>query len=291
MRTKLGLRVLFFCLLLLPIIGRGQPTATFDRPTVETGEAFRLQIRTMQRPARVDLSAWSPWFPEENILHRGAWKAEAGAWRQEITLICFDAGVPPLPPAALILASGDTLPLSAPPLSVTATPAPEDLADMADIKEIIPELAHWTDYLFWLYLPAAAALLFAAARYGSRFLHRRRAMRARSLQAPPGDLARRRLARLEQQQLWQKGAYAAYYAELSHILREFLELRYGILALESVTEQILAQLAQTDFPKEALPEIEHFLRQAELAKFAKAIPAAGFHEQAFRLAFEISKIG
>jgi uncharacterized BrkB/YihY/UPF0761 family membrane protein len=189
----------------------------------------------------------------------------------------------------LILASGDTLPLPPPPLSVEATPAPEDLADMADIKEIIREPARWTDYLFWWYWLVAAVLLLVAARFLSRLLHRRQAMRARTLQAPPGDLARRRLERLEQQQLWQKGAYAAYYAELSHILREFLELRYGILALESVTEQILAQLAQTDFPKEALPEIEHFLRQAELAKFAKAVPAAGFHEQAFRLAFDISK--
>ncbi|MGI9158734.1 MAG: hypothetical protein ACR2K1_03175 [Saprospiraceae bacterium] len=281
--------MLFWGFLLLPMAGRGQPTATFDRATAETGEAFRLQIRTAQRPARVDLSAWSPWFPEENILHRSAWKAEAGAWYQEITLICFDAGAPPLPPAALLLATGDTLPLPAPPLLVEATPAPEDLADMADIKEIIREPAHWTDYLFWLYWLVAAALLLVAARLLSRLLHRRRAMRARSLQAPPGDLARRRLERLEQQQLWQKGAYAAYYAELSHILREFLELRYGILALESVTAQILAHLAQTDFPKEALPEIEHFLRQAELAKFAKAVPAAGFHEQAFRLVFEISK--
>ena len=281
--------MLFLGFLLLPMAGRGQLTATFDRATAETGEAFRLQIRTVQRPGRVDLSAWSPWFPEENILHQSAWKAEAGAWYQEITLICFDAGVPPLPPAALILASGDTLPLPPPPLSVEATPAPEDLADMADIKEIIREPARWTDYLFWWYWLVAAVLLLVAARFLSRLLHRRQAMRTRSLQAPPGDLARRRLERLEQQQLWQKGAYAAYYAELSHILREFLELRYGILALESVTEQILAQLAQTDFPKEALPEIEHFLRQAELAKFAKAVPAAGFHEQAFRLAFEISK--
>jgi hypothetical protein len=289
MRTKFCFGILFGSLVLLPIIGRGQITATFDRATVETGEVFRLQIQTAQRPARVDLSAWSHWFPEKNILHRSAWKAEAGYWRQEITLICFDAGVPPLPPAALMLASGDTLPLPAPPLSVTATPAPEDLAGMADIKEIILEPAHWTDYLFWLYFLVGAALLLAAARYGSRFMHRRRAMRARSLQASPGDLARRRLARLEQQQLWQKGAYAAYYAELSHILREFLEHRYGIRALESVTEQILAQLAQTDFPKESLPEIEHFLRQAELAKFAKAVPAPAFHEQAFRWTLEISK--
>ncbi len=290
MRTKFCFGILFGGLVLLPIIGRGQITAAFDRATAETGEVFRLQIRTAQRPAHVDLSTWSPWFPEENILNRSAWKAEAGYWQQEITLICFDAGVPPLPPAALILASGDTLPLPAPPLAVKATPAPEDLADMADIKEIVPEPAHWTDYLFWVYFFVAAVLLLAAARYGPRFLHRRRAMRARSLQAPPGDLARRRLARLEQQQLWQKGAYAAYYAELSHILREFLEHRYGIFALESVTEEILAQLAQTGFPKETLPEIEYFLRQAELAKFAKAVPAAGFHEQAFRLALEISKI-
>lgn len=276
--TTYPIRILF-CL--LPALGFGQATAAFDSAVVETGEAFQLHVRTALPPETVDLSNWAPWFPEENILSRSAWKEEAGQWQQDLTLIRFDADTLHLPPLALALQSGDTVLTNPVELLVVATPSPDEIIDMSDIKDIIPEPALWTDYLPWILFIAGLLLLAVLAYFLPRLWRRRQAMRSRKLQAPAHELALRRLAQLEKQQLWQQGRFAEYYAVLSHILREYLERRYGFPALESVTEIILQQLPHYSFPEEFLPHTESFLRWADLAKFAKAVPPPNYHEQSF----------
>jgi hypothetical protein len=281
MASKIATYPVWILWCLLPALGFGQATAAFDGAIVETGEAFQLHVRTALPPETVDLSNWAPWFPEENILSRSPWKEDAGQWQQDLTLICFDADTLRLPPPALILSSGDTLMTNPLKLLVVATPSPDEPADMADIKDIIPEPALWTDYLPWILFVAGLILLAVLAYFLPRLWRRRQAMRSRSVQAPAHEQALRRLTLLEKQQLWQQDRYAEYYAVLSHILREYLERRYGFPALESVTEIILQRLPHYSFPEALLPPTESFLRWSDLAKFAKAVPPPNYHEQSF----------
>lgn len=71
-----------------------------------------------------------------------------------------------------------------------------------------------------------------------------------------------------------------YHSELTYILREYLESRYGIQALEQTTSEILEQLREADFDKSHSVNLASLLQTADLVKFAKAQPPVEFHEQA-----------
>lgn len=77
------------------------------------------------------------------------------------------------------------------------------------------------------------------------------------------------LSKLERQKLWQKEQIKEYYLSLSEILREYLEGRFGVNAMESTTDEIKEDLFLEDGLKNKVCEI---LAQADLAKFAKFKP-------------------
>jgi hypothetical protein len=100
----------------------------------------------------------------------------------------------------------------------------------------------------------------------------------------PHELALRQLEELQKQQLWQNGQVKDYHTALTFIVREYLEKRYGILALEQTTDEILAQLRQRDFDLALSQKLGDVLQTADLVKFAKAQPTAEFHELAMTTA-------
>ena len=78
-----------------------------------------------------------------------------------------------------------------------------------------------------------------------------------------------KLQTLENKKLWQNDQVKEYYLGLSEILREYLEGRFGIQAMESTTDEINDTLILQDNLKLKLREV---LAQADLAKFAKFKP-------------------
>ncbi|MDA8980366.1 hypothetical protein N9G63_04915 [Chitinophagales bacterium] len=78
-----------------------------------------------------------------------------------------------------------------------------------------------------------------------------------------------KLQTLENKKLWQNDQVKEYYLGLSEILREYLEGRFGIQAMESTTDEINNTLILQDKLKLKLREV---LAQADLAKFAKFKP-------------------
>jgi hypothetical protein len=78
-----------------------------------------------------------------------------------------------------------------------------------------------------------------------------------------------KLQTLENKKLWQNDQVKEYYLGLSEILREYLEGRFGIQAMESTTDEINDTLILQDKLKLKLREV---LAQADLAKFAKFKP-------------------
>lgn len=91
---------------------------------------------------------------------------------------------------------------------------------------------------------------------------------------PPHTIAMKRLADLEAEKHWQKGEFKLYFSELTGILREYLEGRYEILALESTTDEILRDLKPLGVPDSQYRRLAEMLELADLVKFAKQKPQA-----------------
>jgi hypothetical protein len=73
--------------------------------------------------------------------------------------------------------------------------------------------------------------------------------------------------------LTREGRFAEHFDRVSDIVRRYLGDRYGFDGLESTTREMLSELRQTTPRIVVLDEIERFLRQADLVKFARLTPS------------------
>jgi len=89
---------------------------------------------------------------------------------------------------------------------------------------------------------------------------------------PAHEIALTKLKKLEDKQLWQKGQLKEYQSELTYIVREYLEKRYGIQALESTTAEIITELKNEDISEGHKKQLSEMFNMADMVKFAKATP-------------------
>lgn len=96
---------------------------------------------------------------------------------------------------------------------------------------------------------------------------------------PASNIAMDKLTQLKSEQLWQKDQVKEYQSQLTYIIREYLENRYEIPALENTTFQIGNDLKSLNLNEGLRTEVQNILQVADLVKFAKAEPDANVHEQ------------
>ncbi|MDL2320640.1 hypothetical protein LJC45_05870 [Alistipes sp. OttesenSCG-928-B03] len=98
---------------------------------------------------------------------------------------------------------------------------------------------------------------------------------------PPHVVAIRALEMLHNQKLWQNNKHKQYYTRLTDILREYLEGRYGIHAMEMTSDEILAAVSEVEVAEGPLANLRGLLKTADLVKFAKFEPAGAENEVAY----------
>jgi hypothetical protein len=86
-------------------------------------------------------------------------------------------------------------------------------------------------------------------------------------------VAREALHDLRHAGLTREGRFAEHFDRVSDIVRRYLGDRYGFDGLESTTREMLGELRGTTPRIPVLDEIERFLRQADLVKFARLTPS------------------
>ncbi len=103
---------------------------------------------------------------------------------------------------------------------------------------------------------------------------------------PSHEIALEKLEALKQQKLWQQGEVKAYHSALSEIMREYLENRFDIVALEATTDEIVEKMKIFAVAKEQKIVLQEMLELADLVKFAKVNPLPDEHERGYKIAYE-----
>ncbi|QEM06565.1 hypothetical protein DIU31_024750 [Mucilaginibacter rubeus] len=101
--------------------------------------------------------------------------------------------------------------------------------------------------------------------------------------------ALQKLEEIKNKQLWQHDQVKQYYIELSDVVREYLEKRYNIQALEQTSEEIFASLRHMDIASEDRNLLRQLLILADMVKFAKEKPAANENEKSMENAVTFIK--
>ncbi|MBK8562395.1 MAG: hypothetical protein IPN76_03375 [Saprospiraceae bacterium] len=205
--------------------------------------------------------------------------------QKNLLFIAWDSGMHRLPALPIAYKLGervDTFFTKDIPMQIDL---PQVDTTLADIKPILEEPLKIQDFIWYI----VGLLALVAVIVLMLYLRKRKKMAppppsAPVLQLLPHELALQQLEQLKQQQMWQEGNVKGYHSALTYIVREYLEGRYGIQALEQTTDEMLAQLRSGEFDMSLSQRLGEVLQTADLVKFAKAQPTPEFHERAMDVA-------
>jgi hypothetical protein len=155
----------------------------------------------------------------------------------------------------------------------------------ADVRDIAPPEPIPLDWRRPLLLAGAVLALLALGLSGWWIMRRR----TRGVAAPPlppaSETARQALQALEARALMQSGEIKEYYAELSGIVRRYLEARFGVRAPEMTTEEFLLATARGGtLSSRHRALLTDFLRESDLVKFARHRPSLADAQRALEAA-------
>ncbi|MCC8019084.1 MAG: hypothetical protein LIO85_04860 [Rikenellaceae bacterium] len=102
---------------------------------------------------------------------------------------------------------------------------------------------------------------------------------------PPHVVAIKALESLHNQKLWQNNRHKQYYTGITDILRQYMEDRWHIGAMEMTSDEILVALSDRELPEKGYRDLGEILRTADLVKFAKFVPEAEQNENMFTYAY------
>lgn len=87
---------------------------------------------------------------------------------------------------------------------------------------------------------------------------------------PPDILAIQKLEELRLAKIWQQGKLKVYFTELTDIVREYLDGRFNIDAMEMTSYEINEAIEEKKVNSQAIEKLRNVLELADLVKFAKA---------------------
>ena len=122
--------------------------------------------------------------------------------------------------------------------------------------------------------------------HGFYFRKKRKQKKAEALKEirPPHVIAKEEIEKLKSMNLIDKGEYKEFYFRFSEILRQYIERLRGFPAAELTTEEIGRRIKE-----ESDRKLVPILREADLVKFADAIPTKAKNDEDVRAALEYVK--
>jgi hypothetical protein len=106
---------------------------------------------------------------------------------------------------------------------------------------------------------------------------------------PPHEIALKELEELRDKKLWQNNKIKEFHSELTEIIRKYIEGRFGIPALEMISDDIIESINRLDIDNRKKEELTEMLRLADLVKFAKESPLPSEHDLSFNNALDFVK--
>lgn len=289
-------RILFILSFLLGVAGLSAQvsvSASLDSTSIMIGDQVNITLSITCDPAvklgDPDISALDTVKALE-IINIGnlneVRKSKTGTlYQQKITLTSFTEGAYSIPQIGIPFEKrGNKGNVFSPTLLLEVnTFDVSEATELQPIKNIIEEPFSFWDFLPYLII-GLALLVIGLTIWLLIRRHKRREIMAefKKKKLPPHIIALKKLEKLHQAELWQQGEIKSFQSQLTFILREYLEERFKILALESTSDEIIDDLQKTDLDDERTNNLKDIFQMADLVKFAKSEPPVDVHDKAFQ---------
>ena len=209
---------------------------------------------------------------------------------KRITITSFDSGYYEIPHFEFNI-NGQSFQTG--PMYIEVQPMEVDTAEsIFDIKGPIEEPFSFTDWLKenWIMIAVILAILilvFVLYRY---FKNRPEPVVEEIIPIiPPHVTSLKRLEKLRNDKLWQEGKVKLHHSMISEIIRNYIEKRFQVNALENTTDEIMQSLRFHDIQPDVLSKLNQVLMLADLVKFAKEKPLPNENDSSILNAVEFIK--
>ena len=194
--------------------------------------------------------------------------------RGGIVITSFDQGQYALPPLSMqrMTKDGvvDTLVFDSQLLDVKTMPVDTASFQLHDIKGQIKYPITFKEVLPWVgavvgILGVIALIVWLVIRYSKK-----RGAEAEKKE-PAHIVAFRKLDKYKGNKMWAPEKQKAFYSGVTDALREYIDARYDIGAMEMTTAEIMKELKKTDISEELQIGLKELFERADYVKFAKYI--------------------
>ena len=275
--------------------------AELDTPHIRLGEPIKLTIiATYPEDVEVLWPTWEDQIEPFHIIEDGALQKEEylDGYRdeKELTITAFDTGFQVLPPVAVEYRKrGETRTdsIATEPALVRVDYVEVDTSQA--FKPIKPPQTvprHWTEWAWMAAIPVGLILLGLLGFWLYRKYKNRPEPPPKEEFVPERaahEVALEKLDELKKEELWQQGEVKTYQDRVSDIVREYIEARWGVPALEYTTDEVHQAFARIPIARELVRMLIELLERADLAKFAKGEPLPEEHEESMRTAVRFVK--
>lgn len=147
-------------------------------------------------------------------------------------------------------------------------------------KELLSYILSPTAFFIWMGLIVVVVAVFVVLKYRKRAKQEDK----KDLE-PPHVRAIRELEQIEAEKLWQNGKHKLYYTRLTDVVREYIEDRYGISAMEMTSQELMQALKSINLSDRDRKRLEMLLPLSDLVKFAKWNTSADENSDAYNCAY------
>lgn len=202
----------------------------------------------------------------------------------KILLTSFDSGYYKLPQPLFIVnpQSEDTYALvfDTPELAVNTIQVDTTGFQPMDIKGQIRYPITFMEVIPWVLLGILVlAVIYVLYRYIKYKRENKDFFGRAVVQDPPHIVALRELDKIHSQKLWQNGKEKQFYTGVTDALREYIEGRYGVSAMEKTSSEIMESLTDKEIEGGLYTQLDELFKLADLVKFAKYVPTIGENEE------------
>lgn len=254
--------------------------AKVDSAHIMIGDHLNLYLKILGTDGvvnpRADLSSIDTAQAFE-LVGEGDWtkiiEDDKSIYQKQLTITSFDSGYFFIPSIKVQFENGNKkVGQNTQKIQLAVVTPQIDSLQIRTIKNIVAEPVTLADYMPIILSVLGFLLLSLIGFFVYKRIQNKPVEEVYVAPKPPHEVALNKLQALSERELWQKGMLKEYQSELTYIVREYLEKRYNIQALESTTAEIIRELKNEDISEEHKTQLSDMFRMADMVKFAKATP-------------------
>ena len=203
----------------------------------------------------------------------------------KVLLTSFDSGYFKLPNPVAVSKDGDTLYFDTPSIEVVNVQVDTANFQIRPLKGQLTYPVTFAEVFPWILLALVIiGLVYLIFRYIKSKREYKDFFGKPIVKDPAHIVALRELENIRNQKLWQEGKDKQYYTAITDTLREYIEERFNVNAMEKTSTEIIDSLKGKDIDKKSFNELDELFKYSDLVKFAKFKPQAAENEEAIIVA-------